>query len=399
MTTPITYPKTINNYEILDELGHGAFSTVCKCINTTTRAQYACKIFPKNNLLDEGDRERFQREINTMAYLRHDNLVSMYDFFWDDLNFYLIIDFCPGGELFDYIVKHDKLNEPDAALIFQQIASAIAYSHSFGVAHRDLKPENVLISKFPKIKVSDFGLCGFISNEKMMKTFCGSPCYCAPECLSRIQYDGRLSDIWSLGVILFAMVTGEHPWNISNTSIMLRQILKGSFTVPSFVSPKCKELIVGMIRVDPHQRFTMDQILSHPWMKSATKSKIAFSAGIKIEAPKMPQLQTISLQEISEASARSSKLQDSGIFSPFQGGENDEGMGNSINRLCVRSASVENFNQQESINGMNNGRRRFAPSAGRISLVQNRQRSTQNMLNKIPKSVKINTSMMTIAEE
>ena len=126
------------------------------------------------------------------------------------------------GELFDYIVDHDKLDEPTAAIVFQQIVDAIAYCHSFGVAHRDLKPENVLIIKFPHVKIADFGLCGYISAQQMMKTFCGSPCYCSPECLSKLDYDGRKSDIWSLGVLLYTMVTGQIPWNIMNTKMIIK---------------------------------------------------------------------------------------------------------------------------------------------------------------------------------
>lgn len=197
----------------------------------------------------------------------------------------MILDLCSGGELFDYIVKNEKLSEPTAALIFQQIAAAIAYCHSYGVAHRDLKPENVLIDKFPSVKVSDFGLCGYIDGKELMKTFCGSPCYCAPETLSRIQYDGRLSDVWSMGVILYAMVTGEHPWNISNTNAMIRQILRGAYTVPNFISPQCKDLINSMMKVDVKQRITMDKVLKHPWLANAAKAPILLKEHITVTSP------------------------------------------------------------------------------------------------------------------
>lgn len=341
-----------------------------------------------------------------MAYLRHDSLVSLYDFFWDDTNFYMIIDYCPGGELFDYIVKNDKLPEPTAALLFQQIASAIAYCHSYGVAHRDLKPENVLISKFPIVKVSDFGLCGFISDQQMMKTFCGSPCYCSPECLCRVQYDGRLSEVWSLGVILYAMVTGEHPWNITNTSIMLRQILKGSYTVPNFVSPKCKELIQGMMKVDPHQRMTMEQVLQHPWLKAAQKAKITLTQNIKVETPVLPPLQSVTIEQISEASAKSSTRSNHGIFSPFQDGEeenvdnDDEKEDSCLPRLCVRSASVENFTSLSGITGpgTSSSRKRFQPNAG-LSMAASRQRSTTNLIGRKQINKKPSVPMMTIIED
>jgi serine/threonine protein kinase len=313
------YPSEIRDWQLQNPLGSGAFSVVVKAVHKETHQVCACKVVPKDRINEEGDRERFQREINAMAFLKHDNVVTLYDFFSDDLNFYLVMDFCPGGELFQYIVKNDKMAEPVAAYLFEQIASAIAYCHSLGIAHRDLKPENVLISKFPRIKVSDFGLCGFISAQDMMQTFCGSPCYCAPECLSRIQYDGRLADVWSLGVILFAMVTGSHPWTITNTSLMLRQILKGNYTVPSHVSPKCRDLIQGMIKVDLSQRLTMPQILSHPWMATAQKSKYAMGVPALGPSLNLPLKTEKSVAEMAQESARNATVVEDGIISPFQG--------------------------------------------------------------------------------
>jgi serine/threonine protein kinase len=367
-----TWPAEIRCYAIGDELGHGSFSHVCRCQNKETQEQFAIKIFRKENLADEGDQGRFQREIDTMAYLRHDNLIALYDFFWDETNFYLVIDLCPGGELFDYIVDHERLDEPTAALVFQQIVGAIAYCHSFGVAHRDLKPENVLIADFPFVKVADFGLCGFISDQQLMRTFCGSPCYCAPECLCRIQYDGRKSDIWSLGVILFAMVVGEHPWNVANTSIMLRQILKAAYTVPNFVSPECKALIQGMMKVNPADRITIEGIIEHPWMACAAKApaKPEFLPPVlQIPAP-----QATTIKDISEASARAAQHGDSGIVSPFEAGEQTPG---AMPRLVERSLSFENM-VGTAPEQLGSARRKVQAPSG-LSLSQVRQRSATNL--------------------
>jgi serine/threonine protein kinase len=373
MSEDRTWPDAIRDYIIGDELGHGSFSHVCKCKNTTTNQEYAVKIFPKQNLDDEGDQQRFQREIDTMAYLRHDNLIALYDFFWDERNFYLILDLCRGGELFDYIVDHDQLDEPVAALVFQQIVAAIAYCHSVGVAHRDLKPENVLIVDFPYIKVADFGLCGFISDQQLMRTFCGSPCYCAPECLCRIQYDGRKSDIWSLGVILFAMVTGEHPWNVSNTSIMLRQILKAAYTIPSFVSLGCKTLIQGMMKVNPADRITIEAILEHPWLKLA--QSVPTKANFKPPSLDLPAAPPTTIKEVSEASARASTRENSGIFSPFEEGQGD-GQNGAMPRLVQRSLSFESMVSREPEQIVSARRKVQGPN---MALAQSRQRSATNI--------------------
>ena len=308
-------PSPIKHYDIESIIGHGSFSSVYKVYDQNTKQVYAMKVFPKTNLEDEGDQQRFQREVNAMAFMKHDNLVQLHDFFLDANNFYLIMDYCQEGELFDYIVDHEKLDEPIAAFVFRQIIEATAFCHSFGVAHRDLKPENVLIDKFPHVKISDFGLCGFISENTLMKTFCGSPCYCAPECLCRIQYDGRLADIWSLGVILYSMVTGEHPWIVSNTNIMLRQILKGKYDIPTYLSEDCRNLISGMLKINACERMTLDKIMQHPWLK---KANLVPQGKYLPPTLNLPPLQPFSLQELSDASAMSSKRSDCGIYNPFE---------------------------------------------------------------------------------
>jgi serine/threonine protein kinase len=317
---------------------------------------------------------------------------------WDDANFYLVIDLCKGGELFDYIVDHDKLDEPTAALVFQQIVSGIAFCHSFGIAHRDLKPENVLIVNFPRVKVADFGLCGFISDQQMMKTFCGSPCYCAPECLCRVQYDGRKADIWSLGVILFAMVTGEHPWNISNTSIMLRQILKAAYTVPGFVSSQCKDLLSSILKVNPQDRISIEDILKHPWLKLAASA--AAKSKIQVAPVVIPQVQEISFADITREAAETSQPVDRGIFSPFEAApdaaaaqETPEAA--ALPKLVGSSLSVENM-----VKGLGGGPPGSARKkvAGAGNLAASRQKSSQNLVG--PKKADGKKAVaMTIAED
>ena len=309
MTSP---PSGLDLYEFIEQIGEGSFSSVWRVTHKATSQVYACKILPKANIAEPEDQARFQREINTMAFLRHPCLVGLHDFFADAKNFYMILDYCAGGELFDYICENDKLDETTAAFVFREIAKAVQFCHAFGVAHRDLKPENVLIDHFPLVKVSDFGLCGYISEKKLMGTFCGSPCYCSPECLSRTEYDGRKSDIWSLGVILFAMVTGEHPWNVDNTSVMVRQIMKAQFRVPSDLSLECQNLIYSMMRVDPNERLSMDDIMKHPWLERANEEQI--SGFVLPTVPTRPP----TIEALSSASATSSQKREHGIVSPFE---------------------------------------------------------------------------------
>lgn len=363
-------PPKIKNYAMGRFLGEGAFSKVYEATNRDTQEKYAIKIFPKSNLKDQNDVDHFQREVDAMAYLRYDNLVAMHDFFWDETNFYLVIDYCPGGDLFSYIIEHEKLNEPIAALLFKQIIGAIAYCHSFGVAHRDLKPENILITNFPNLKLTDFGLCGYISQQKLMQTFCGSPCYCAPECLCRVQYDGRLSDVWSLGVLLFAMVTGEHPWTVSNTSLMLRQIMKANYSIPEYVSQECQDLINSLLKVKPSARLSIEKIIQHPWLKFSEWALIKGPPDLDLALASMRMQQPLTLEQISSSSSRSSHMSDNGIINPFDDDYQHEFSDDETQPISLHSfmslPKLGQLNLSSSFERLptyddNSGRRRYCP--------------------------------------
>jgi len=301
----------VNKYKIGQTLGRGASGTVCVARNMQTGQVYACKIILKQSVADRGDMDRFQREINVMAFIIHENIVCLHDFFWDSKYFYLIMDYCPGGELFDFLVRNGKSDEKTAAFVFYQIASALKICHESGVAHRDLKPENVLITTFPYVKLSDFGLSSYNSDVIQNQTFCGSPCYCSPECLCRIPYNGKLSDVWSLGVILYALVVGDLPWNTSNSSIMIHQIVKGSISFPVSLSENLRLLLMGMLKVNPNERLSLDEALAHPWILEHIDGFPRFKSESRhSQGP-------ISLKRIALEYEKYGKITEKGIVSPF----------------------------------------------------------------------------------
>jgi serine/threonine protein kinase len=310
-------PREINNYSFTAELGSGSYATVYKAFNRGNRRNYAVKVFPKSNLKNSEEVSRFQREINASALLRHDNVAALNDFFWDNENFYLVLDFCGGGELFDYIVKHQKIDEPTAAIVVRQIAGALDFCHEHGVAHRDLKPENILIERWPRIKVTDFGLCGYIQGDKLMSTFCGSPVYCAPECLAKLDYDGRLSDVWSLGVILFVMVTGQNPWKFGNTSQLINCIMGAKYTIPDYVSAPCRDLIIKMMQLQPDDRITVSEVLRHKFIASADMSKLPPRQQAPKDQPEAPTIDSYSLDELAALTKEAAELNTDGVYSPF----------------------------------------------------------------------------------
>ncbi|EAY09063.1 AGC family protein kinase [Trichomonas vaginalis G3] len=311
-------PKYLNGYLFEDFLGKGAFSSVYKATNIQTRQKFAIKIFPKSNLKTIKDQERFQHEIDSMSLFKCDYIVKLHGFFWDTNNFYLVLDLCEGGELYDYIIENDKLGEATAALVFKEIAIGISYSHSFGVAHRDIKPQNILITEFPNIKITDFGLCGIIESSQLMNGFCGSPTYCSPECLTRQQYDGRLSDIWSMGVLLYTMVVGSPPWNTTSSANLLDQIFADNIQYPSHISKLCRSLISSMLKINPFERITMDEIMNHPWLKiahfSPSKNENLNPAQPLFTIPEKP----LALLELDRSISCSFKLHsEHGIVPPF----------------------------------------------------------------------------------
>ena len=197
---------------------------------TLTKKNYvACKIIPRIKVEAKKLTTRLEQEIRIHQLMHHPNVVQLIDVQQDADYYYVFLEFCPCGELFDYVVDRQKLKEHDAAVFFKQILIALKYIHSLNVAHRDLKPENILLDQFGRIKISDFGLSKLLDNngDGFTKTPCGSPCYASPECISGRPYDGRKSDIWSCGVILYAITTGQLPWTKRNQAQLFNQIRKG----------------------------------------------------------------------------------------------------------------------------------------------------------------------------
>ncbi|EOA92930.1 Maternal embryonic leucine zipper kinase [Anas platyrhynchos] len=180
----------------------------------------------------------------------------------------LALGYCPGGELFDYIISKDRLSEEEARVFFRQIVSAIAYVHSEGYAHRDLKPENLLIDEEHNLKLIDFGLCAKPKGglDYHLNTCCGSPAYAAPELIQGKAYIGSEADIWSMGVLLYALLCGFLPFDDDNVMAVYRRIMRGKYTIPKWLSPSSTLLLSQMLQVDPKKRITVKHLLSHPWL-------------------------------------------------------------------------------------------------------------------------------------
>jgi 5'-AMP-activated protein kinase catalytic alpha subunit len=229
--------------------------------------------------------ERVAREIHILKMIRHPNIIQLYEIIETSQQLYLIMEYASGGELFSYIVKQSRLKEKEACEYFQQIIAGVEYFHKLNVVHRDLKPENLLFDHNRHIKIVDFGLSNTYQTGDTLVTACGSPCYAAPEMIAGKRYVGLRVDIWSCGVVLFAMVCGYLPFEDPNTSQLYRKILNCSYKAPKGISAEAKDLIKHILNKDPEQRYTIEQIRGHPWFTQVTQ---ALSPGVLVGYDKVP---------------------------------------------------------------------------------------------------------------
>ena len=208
-----------------------------------------------------------EREIVIMKLIDHPNIMRLYDVWETSTELYLILEYVEGGELFDYLCKRGRLSTSEALGYFQQIIAAIDYCHRFNIAHRDLKPENLLLDQDKNIKVADFGMAAWQMSHTsgLLRTACGSPHYAAPEVIEGRPYNGSASDIWSCGVILFALLAGRLPFDDEDLHALLEKVKIGTYDMPQTIDKRAQDLITRMLEKDVRKRITVEQILLHPF--------------------------------------------------------------------------------------------------------------------------------------
>lgn len=289
-------------------LGRGSTGRVRLAKNVHTGKLAAVKIVPKLNFKKiENPKYRknddtahlpygIEREIIIMKLISHANIMGLYDVWENKTDLYLILEYIEGGELFDYLIKKGRLQEFEAVCYFKQIINGIGYLHQFNICHRDLKPENLLLDFNKNIKIADFGMAALEVDKKLLETSCGSPHYASPEIVAGENYHGAPSDIWSCGIILFALLTGHLPFDDENIRKLLLKVQNGKFVMPKDLSPEAKDLILRMLQVKPRDRITVDEILVHPLLQrypNTTESTASNANGLlrsNISAIKDPEI-------------------------------------------------------------------------------------------------------------
>ncbi|RNA17829.1 SNF-related serine threonine- kinase, partial [Brachionus plicatilis] len=255
------------NYELEQTIGQGHFAIVKSARHTFSGERVAIKIIEKQKL-DAVSREHLFQEVKCMKLVQHPNVVRLYQVIDTHTKLYLIQELGDGGDMYDYIMKHSHgLDEDQAKLYFSQIVDAVKYCHGLRVVHRDLKPENVVFfQQSGQVKLTDFGFSNIYEPDSKLLTSCGSLAYSAPEILLGDSYYAPPVDIWSLGVILYMLVTGRAPFQEANDSETLMMILDCKYHLPDHLSAQCSDLICRMLVRDPGERATLDQIRCHQWL-------------------------------------------------------------------------------------------------------------------------------------
>ena len=266
-----TDPKNIGPWILGECVGKGASGRVKIAKHRRTGQLAAVKILPIAPLVSsraslatqqaKSDKQRLgiDREITMMKLMNHPNIMRIYDVFEGDKELFLVLEYVEGGELFDFLVNRGRLPPNEALIYFRQIVYGLNYAHTFSIIHRDLKPENILIASLqpPLIKIADWGMAAFAPPTLQLETSCGSPHYASPEIVNGEKYQGNATDIWSCGVILYALLTGRLPFDDKNVRSLLSKVKSGKYEMPTWIDPLAKDLLSRMLIVDVKKRITV----------------------------------------------------------------------------------------------------------------------------------------------
>ncbi|KAG7484916.1 hypothetical protein MATL_G00054860 [Megalops atlanticus] len=255
----------IGNYRLLKTIGKGNFAKVKLARHVLTGKEVAVKIIDKTQL-NSSSLQKLFREVRIMKLLNHPNIVKLFEVIETEKTLYLVMEYASGGEVFDYLVAHGRMKEKEARAKFRQIVSAVQYCHQKCIVHRDLKAENLLLDADMNIKIADFGFSNEFTLGNKLDTFCGSPPYAAPELFQGKKYDGPEVDVWSLGVILYTLVSGSLPFDGQNLKELRERVLRGKYRIPFYMSTDCENLLKKFLILNPTKRGSLEQIMKDRWM-------------------------------------------------------------------------------------------------------------------------------------
>ncbi|XP_052057800.1 MAP/microtubule affinity-regulating kinase 3-like isoform X7 [Mytilus californianus] len=254
----------IGKYRLIKTIGKGNFAKVKLAKHVPTGREVAIKIIDKTQL-NPSSLQKLFREVRIMKMLDHPNIVKLFEVIQTEKTLYLVMEYASGGEVFDYLVAHGRMKEKEARSKFRQIVSAVQYCHQKHIVHRDLKAENLLLDGDMNIKIADFGFSNEFVPGNKLDTFCGSPPYAAPELFQGKKYDGPEVDVWSLGVILYTLVSGSLPFDGQNLKELRERVLRGKYRIPFYMSTDCENLLKKFLVLNPTKRASLENIMKDRW--------------------------------------------------------------------------------------------------------------------------------------
>ena len=253
--------EIIENYRFDECIDHGGFADIYIVTSLKFGQQFVAKVITVNKLEIEEVWDTFNKEVKALIKLDHPNIIRLYDRFRIFDRFFLILEYCSGGNLYQEVLKLGSLSITRFTHIFSQIVSALNYSHSQGIVHHDIKPQNILFDNFGRPKLADFGICLDIRNEVFSENFHCSLDYAPPEIISKKLHDPFKADIWSLGITFIFSLTGDLPFLLNSEELLKQSILNGSFLIKNSLPNEFKNIIINMIKLNPNSRPSTNDLL------------------------------------------------------------------------------------------------------------------------------------------
>ncbi|OHT15011.1 CAMK family protein kinase [Tritrichomonas foetus] len=285
-------PITIHGYQFLEEIGKGGFSNVYLVYSSTYNQQFVAKVQKTEYERNSKQIRAFTAEVDALASLNHPNIIKLYDHFFENQYYIMILEYCPFGTLND-LMKEEKnksgMNSENFKWFSRQIIEALNEVHKSNMSHHDIKPHNILIDGYGRPKLADFGLClQNCKNDVLTSSFSGSLSFMAPEILQHQPFDPQKADMWSLGVMFMYMLTGELPFKIITSQEQLkRNIMNCSYDIHKILPRKINSIIRRLMMPDPNRRFTCEELLNLPFYEKITQNDQSRSFNSSISSLKM----------------------------------------------------------------------------------------------------------------
>ncbi|ODQ67196.1 kinase-like protein [Nadsonia fulvescens var. elongata DSM 6958] len=269
--------KSIGNYNVSKLIGQGSFGKVYLASHKFTNTKVVLKSLPKNT-------PNLVREIHHHRQFKHPHIARLYEIIVTESVVWMVLEYCQGDELYKYLIENGRIPRDQARRIFSQLCGAVGYTHFKGCAHRDLKLENILLDKHRNVKLCDFGFIREYSPKSLLETVCGTTCYMAPEMLLRKNYSGEAVDVWSLGVILYVLMTGEMPFEEETDTETGINIITKEPSYPSIISAEDLPFLKALLSKDPKKRPKLNDILSNPFLQpyGITQKELLVSKPVNI---------------------------------------------------------------------------------------------------------------------